>query len=108
MRAHNSEGAGTDSGRGRSPTPRGLRSVTDPLLHTQTPLALRVGRFERWFCCFQSLARRSYDSVWPLKFEFENVSPLKMRFGRAPVPEPLVIWAHNSYHAAGSNLAVST
>jgi hypothetical protein len=52
---------------------------------------------------FQSLARRSTRySIWPLKFEFVNVPPLKiMRFG---VPEPLVIW--DQLHAAGSNLAV--
>ena len=34
---------------------------------TQTPL----GWVESNGCCFQSLARRSRYSIWPLKFEFE-------------------------------------
>ena len=60
-----------------------------------------LGCVESNGCCFQSLVRRSRYSIWPLKFELDNVTPLKMRFG---APESLVIWGQ--LHAAGSNLAV--
>ena len=54
---------------------------------------------------FQSLARRSRYSIWPLKFECDwFASSLKTQNALFGASEPLVIWAQ--LHAAGSNLAV--